>query len=226
MSFQFQTNQEDIEEWVHEIKTPLSLMTLLLENRNSEMSNYVFHRMDHIKQEISEDIDRILYYARLQKAHVDYHMTPVILENIVEDLILEYNTFIQEKNIDIHCQILDSAVLTDKKFIYFILSQILSNAFKYTENSIFIEIHRHEDTKQVECTIYDNGQGVASEDLPFIFDKGFTGNSSKRQRATGLGLYLVAKYCHELKIQIGVSDHIPEQYHFGIQLIFPYITKS
>lgn len=219
--------REFIEAWTHEIKTPISLATLVLDNRRDEMSDYVYDRMEHVRHTIVNDVDRILYYARLQADHMDYKFIQFDLKECVEESLHEFSGIIQEKNIEIKNNLKSVKVTSDKKVLNFILSQIFSNAVKYTPDtggSISLKIEKgNEPGSKIHLTIADNGIGVPKQDLPFIFDKGFTGSHPNRQNATGMGLYLVKKYCEMLNIDVEVDKTSTTGNGFKIVLKFPEV---
>lgn len=150
---ELQNYQEFIEAWTHEIKTPLSLATLVLANRREEMSAYVYNQMEYVRCTINNDVDRILYYARLQADHVDYKFMKLDLSDCVHECLEGFRAISDEKEIDVQ-----------------------------------------------------HGKGVPLEDLPFLFDKRFTGSHPDRQHATGMGLYLVKKYAEALSIDVNIES--------------------
>ena len=219
-------NYEDfIESWVHEIKTPISLATFVLENRKEEMSKLVYQRLEHARINISDDVEQILFYARLQASHVDYSLERVLLDLCCEDVRLELQALFEEKEVKVISQIEDVPIVSDEKTLQFIFTQILVNAVKYSNEEIESFIWLKTGFDSVENRYYlkisDNGIGVLNSDLPFIFDKGFTGDNSNRSQSTGIGLYLVKKLCDELQIEIEVESEYGKG--FAIQLLFPII---
>ena len=219
--------QDFIEAWTHEIKTPLSLATLVLENHKDEMSPYVYARMNHVRFTIQSDVERILYYARLQYDHVDFHFEKIVLGDIVDNVLEHFQGIIAEKHIIIEQKIAPLLVTSDRKSLQFILSQLLSNALKYVAKTApQITITAWEDcdpTGSIYLSTLDNGHGVRPEDAPFIFDKGFTGTHPGRQNATGMGLYLVQKYAEHLAIKPELDSISTTGAGFGITLIFPKV---
>lgn len=216
--------QEFIEEWTHNIKTPLSLATLVLDNHREEMSSYVYQRMTHARQEIQTDVDMILYYARLQGAHVEYRFETIVLSELVDDILFNYREQVEETGISVTADCPSLEVISDRKVLTFMISQLLNNAFQYTphENGN-IRILAWTDNK-IHLAVRDNGQGVPEEDIPFLFDKGFTGNHPDRQNATGMGLYLVAKYAEALAIDVTVEKDTYQGQGFAVRLSFPLIS--
>lgn len=217
--------EEFIESWVHEIKTPISLATLVLQNRKEEMSELVYQRLEHARINISDNVERILVYARLQAYHVDYHFERISLSLCCEDVLLELQSLLDEKEVKVISHMEDVPIVSDKKMLQFILTQIFVNAAKYSneKSDSFIWLKTGFDSvkNQYYLRISDNGIGVLNSDLPFIFDKGFTGESLNRKQSTGIGLYLVKKLCDELRIELEVES----EYKKGllIQLMFPII---
>jgi signal transduction histidine kinase len=219
--------EEFIEAWVHEIKTPLSLAMLILGNRRDEMSPLVYQRFEHVRHTINADVERILYYARLQSAHVDYRFETVDLSECCNEVLEEFSSLMEEKGVSLYLDLHPVNVITDCKTLQFILTQILSNSLKYSgkhQGQISVESGYLKKADRHYLQISDNGIGVPKEDLPFIFDKGFTGDHPDRKKATGMGLYLVKKYCDMLKIEIQAESVYKEG--FIIRLLFPVVDKS
>ncbi|MDO5558045.1 MAG: HAMP domain-containing sensor histidine kinase [Oscillospiraceae bacterium] len=192
--------REFIEAWAHEIKTPLSLAVLVLDNHKDEMSPYVFSRMEHVRHSVSSDVDRILYYARLSAVHADYKFEKTDLKEVVSDVIMNFSGECEERGIKPYLSLNECTVKTDKRVISFIISQLISNAYKYSDKSapeVQISI-----TSGADCPaclkICNNTKNCHEEDMPFIFDKGFTGDSPNRRTASGMGLYFVKKFCEML----------------------------
>ncbi|WP_425538163.1 sensor histidine kinase [Microaceticoccus formicicus] len=219
--------KEFIEAWTHEIKTPISLATLVLDNRRDEMSDYVYDRMDYVRQTIVNDVDRILYYARLQADHMDYKFTKMDIKDSVIESLEDFRGIIEEKNIKIENELISFKITSDEKILKFILSQIISNAVKYTsQDKGIIKLKSYmtgEPESKIHLSIKDNGSGVPKQDLPFIFDKGFTGTHPNRQSATGIGLYLVKKYAEMLNIEVEVDPSSTKGNGFEIVLKFPVV---
>lgn len=213
--------REYIEAWVHEVKTPLSLLTLVFNNHRDEISPYVYARLNYIEHQLNEDVERILYYARLQAEHSDIKFIRFRLDECVREVLSEYRPFIDERKILLTADISPLEVVSDRRIVLFILSQLFSNAVKYADSAsgrISVSLRQEED--KIHFTIYNNGESVLPEDMPFIFDKGFTGSYPNRQKATGMGLYLARKYAEKLCARIQPVSHIPFESGFGIELIF------
>lgn len=213
--------QDYIESWVHEVKTPLSLSTLVMNNHKDEMTPYVYAHLNYAQHQINEDVERILFYARLQADHSDIKFMRFRLDECVSEVLDEYRPFIEERKILLALDFCPLEVISDRKTLAFMVSQLISNALKYADGDageISMAIRRA--GEEIHLSIYNNGDGVPPEDLPFIFDKGFTGNYPNRQKATGMGLYLVRKYAEKLCAKVRLDSDIPYESGFGIELIF------
>ena len=217
--------EEFIESWVHEIKTPISLLNFVLQNRKEEMSELVYQRLEHARITISDNVDQILFYARLQAAHVDYKLERLSLIVCCEDVLLELQSFLDEKEVRVISQVEDIPIISDEKALQFIFTQVLVNAANYSsgknESAVWLKSGFDSVKNRYYLKICDNGIGVLDSDLPFIFDKGFTGDNSNRKQSTGIGLYLVNKLCDELQIEIEVESTSGQG--FGIQFLFPKV---
>lgn len=216
--------REFIEEWTHEIKTPLSLSELVLENHREEMSDYVYRRIRHVQRMVEMDVDRILYYARLSAEHVDYKFEKLFLPRCAKEALVKYTGIAEEKEVKIIVNVAPVWVVSDWRVLSFMLSQILGNAFKYTKkNGGFVEIDgwKDEGEGKVYLAVRDNGEGAPAEDIPFLFDKGFTGSHPSRQKASGMGLYFVKKYAEVLAADVRVEEELFPDGKFGIRLEFP-----
>ncbi len=185
------------------------------------MTPYVYAHLNYAQHQINEDVERILFYARLQADHSDIKFMRFRLDTCVSEVLEEYRPFIEEKNILFTPDFCPLEVMSDRKTVSFMVSQLISNAVKYTDsNDGKHSVAIRQDGDEIRLGIYNNGEGVPPEDLPFVFDKGFTGNYPNRQKATGMGLYLVRKYAEKLCIKVRLASDIPYESGFGIELIF------
>lgn len=220
--------EEFIEAWVHEIKTPLSLATLLLVNRKEEMSDSVYIRFEHVRREISEEVDRILYYARLQSTHIDYRYERISLSVCCSEVLTDLESLFEEHNAIVSQELGEIEVVSDSKTLQFIVSQIILNSIKYANAGsrpvVQLRAGVRAAPSQYYLEISDHGIGVPAADLPFIFDKGFTGNHPQHRKATGMGLYLVKKFCDDLQIEIEVDSRVGEG--LTIFLYFPIVKDT
>lgn len=213
--------QEYIEAWIHEVKTPLSLSALLLCNHKEEMSPYVYGRMRYAQHQLTENAERILYYARLQTGHPDVKYESLRLDLCTEELLAQYRALAEESRAAVRLQLSPAAVITDRRIAAFIFSQLLSNAMKYADPAEpELSIHLWQEEDEVLWAVRNNGSGILPEDAPFVFDKGFTGSRPERQKATGMGLYLAKKYAQQLGARIELEPVCTSGRGFGIRVIF------
>lgn len=219
-----------IEGWVHEIKKPLSLMTLVLDNRRDEMSPIVRQRMVHVRDQIQGDVERILYFARLGAAHKDYIFEPINIIAFCKQTIEDQQSLLDESGFHIQFIGEEMEVLSDRKGLAFILEQVIANSAKYMlpdQESPMLKFETVYDKvgDQTILHITDNGPGVFQEDLPFIFGKGFTGRTGTYAReSTGMGLYLVNKMANDLAIQLDAKSEPGSG--LSISLFFPRVKIS
>ncbi|CAH0122389.1 Sensor histidine kinase GraS [Paenibacillus sp. CECT 9249] len=219
-----------IEGWVHEMKKPLSLMTLVLDNRSDEMSPLVRHRMLHVRDQMLGDIERILYFARLGAAHKDYIFEPISILAFCKQTIENHKTLLDESGFQIQFLGEEMEILSDRKGFAFILSQIIANSTQYVAQNqdrpiLTFETVHDEVSDQTILNISDNGPGVSEEDLPFLFDKAFTGSRGAYTRqATGMGLFLVSKMAYDLAIQLDAESELGSG--LTISLRFPNVNKK
>lgn len=214
-----------IESWVHEIKKPLSLMTLVLDNRSNEMSPLVRQRMFHARDQMLGDVEQILYFARLGAVHKDYFFKPLVLLDVCKETVEDNRTLLEESHVTLDFTGKELEVVSDQKGLAFILSQVISNSVKYAGKNqrkplLQFEVKYDKALAQIILNISDNGPGVPCADLPFIFDKGFTGEKGNYLgRATGMGLFLVQRMAHDLAVSLEAKSK-PDS-GLTISLIFP-----
>lgn len=190
--------------WAHQIKTPIAAMRLALQNEDTPLSRRLTGEVGRVEQYVQ----MALTYLRLGSDSSDYVIRSCALDNIVRPAVRRFaGEFIQRK-IQLNYQMLNYTVITDEKWLGFVVEQVLSNALKYTPQgsvSIYME------PEGVLC-IRDTGIGVAPEDLPRVFEKGYTGyNGRSHRKASGLGLYL----CREILTRLGHSVNAESQVDHG-----------
>ncbi|MGE4353619.1 MAG: sensor histidine kinase [Oscillospiraceae bacterium] len=217
--------EEYVEAWAHETKTPLSLLTLILDNRRDEMPGAVSFKLDYVRNRMQEAVNQMLYYARLKGTQKDYLFEYVAIRSCIEDVLEDYRPLLEEKNFRISNQVQDVLVYTDRRGIQFLLGQVVSNAVKYSAGSPELAIALEQSAGTDVLRIRDNGIGVKSCDLPYIFEKGFTGDSvDKRKKATGMGLYLSKKMADNLNIRLDVHSEWGKG--FEMLISFPSVNRE
>lgn len=186
--------------WTHQIKTPLSAMDFLLQARNEE----VFDDMELQMMEVEGYIDMALEYLRIEHMSSDLKLAKYSIQSIVNSAIKAYSKIFIYKGIILELREIDLNVITDEKWLLFVIKQLLSNALKYTpEGKVMIY------AKDNSLFIEDSGIGIQEEDIANIFDRGFTGyNGRINRKSTGLGLYLVKEVVDNLGHSIHVSSTV------------------
>lgn len=226
-NYQSSEYESFIESWVHEIKTPLSLSHFILQNRQHEMSSFVYQRLNRANITIHDYVERILFYAKLQATHVDYNLKAISTTECLEDVLLELDSLVEEQHVHVQTNMEDLPIISDDRALHFILTQLFVNAIKYQnthiDSYIWIDTGFDDSKGRYYIQVADNGLGILQADLPFIFDKGFTGNAPHQKQATGMGLFLVKKLCDDLQIEIEFDSRYREG--FTIQLFFPKVNR-
>lgn len=222
---QWNDYEEYVESWAHETKTPLSLLTLLLDNRRDELPATVNFKLDYIRNRMQESVDQMLFYARLKGARKDYLFEHIRIRTCVEERLEDYKPLLEEKQFQIQCYLPDDMVYSDRRGLRFVLGQILSNSIKYCSKEPALHFAFFQEDGCYVLSIKDNGIGVRSCDLPYIFEKGFTGDSGEeRKKATGMGLYLAREIAKELNISLHVNSGWGKG--FEMQLSFPIVKEE
>ena len=194
--------KEYIELWIHEVKLPLASLTLM--NRKDK------NTLRELKR-IEDDVEQILYYVRCENANNDYLIKEWNLENIVKNVALRNKDDLLALSIDLKVNNCNLKVLTDSKWLEFIINQIVSNSIKYKKDKdSFIEITGKDLENSVTITIYDNGKGISKSDLPRVFKKTFTGANGRNasSKSTGMGLYLCRELCNKLGHKIEIDSKV------------------
>ena len=177
--------------WVHQIKTPIASMRLHLENEDSALARKL--RTDLFR--VEQYVEMVLMFFRLNSESTDYVIGESDLDTIVKQAVKKFAGEFIERRLTLVYEPLHTTVITDEKWISFVIEQILSNALKYTPSgNITIAMEQEK-----ELCIRDTGIGIASEDLPRIFENGYTGyNGRTDKKASGIGLYLCRRICTNL----------------------------
>ncbi|SDA20613.1 Signal transduction histidine kinase [Ruminococcus sp. YE71] len=187
--------REYLELWVHEIKLPVASLQLMCHNDDGNSSNHTKYA-EQIRR-IDDYIENVLYYARSGNAERDYIIKPVSLKRTFADIAIRNREELLERGISLHTEGLDVNVMTDGKWLGFILGQLMGNSMKYDATEITVTAE--DSPEKTVLHFRDNGCGIPAADLPNIFSKSFTGeNGRTHRRSTGMGLYIVKKLCGKL----------------------------
>lgn len=190
--------REYIEMWVHEVKLPVSGLELMC--HNDGLTGYE----EQIKR-VDAEIETVLYYVRSGTAEKDYIIRPVSLKRIFSETALKHRAALQARNIALRTEGLDCEVMTDGKWLGFILGQLTDNSMKYGAAEITVSAEQL--PEKTVLHFRDNGIGIPADDLPKVFQKSFTGqNGHRHAKSTGMGLYIVKKLCEKLGHGISVRS--------------------
>lgn len=207
--------------WVHQIKTPISAMKLLLEAEREELGQLMCDdeqsqcllsdNMNSFEDElfrIEEYVSMALQYQRVSSTENDFVLEKVSVDGVIRDTIKKYAKIMIRRHIGMNYSGTVQEVYTDGKWLAFMLEQILSNAIKYTPQG-FVTIETAEEKDRFFITIKDTGIGIKAEDLPRVFEKGYTGyNGHADKKATGIGLYLCRQMADKLGHTIRMESEI------------------
>lgn len=194
-----QEYKEYIEQWIHEIKTPITAMKLLCENHRTDWTKELLMELE----KTNRFTEQALYYARSEHTEKDYSVRKMALIQVVHQAIADNKYLLLQSGMHLEVEEIQDTVYSDDKWVRFILNQLIANAVKYRTGQPILRFSTHRQQDQVVLVVEDNGIGISATDLPRIFEKGFTGqNGRKVQQSTGIGLYLCKRLCEKLGIGI------------------------
>lgn len=196
--------------WVHQIKTPIAAMRLTLQGMDTAEARELSEELQRIEQYV----EMVLCYLRLDSDSTDYLIRRCDLDEIVRQAVRKYSPQFIRRKLRLDYEPLNYSVLTDEKWLLFVMEQVISNALKYTRSGT-VRIYLDGD----DLCVRDTGIGIAPEDLPRIFEKGYTGcNGRTDKKASGIGLYLCRRICAALGHDIiARSDESGTEIRIGLQ---------
>jgi signal transduction histidine kinase len=196
--------------WVHQIKTPIAAMHVLQQTLEEEYPEQKY--IKEIKLElfkIEQYVEMVLTYLRMGEMSGDLKFEKYSLDAIVRQVIRKYSQMFILRKIHLQYAKTSQCIVTDEKWLQFVLEQVLSNALKYTKDSGMIFIYTEEKENKKCLVIEDSGIGIQAEDLPRVFEKGFTGyNGRADKKSTGIGLYMCKKIMERLNHQIWIESEV------------------
>lgn len=196
--------------WVHQIKTPIAAMHVLQQTLEEEYPEQKY--IKEIKLElfkIEQYVEMVLTYLRMGEMSGDLKFEKYSLDAIVRQVIRKYSQMFILRKIHLQYAKTSQCIVTDEKWLQFVLEQVLSNALKYTKDGGMIFIYTEEKENKKCLVIEDSGIGIWAEDLPRVFEKGFTGyNGRADKKSTGIGLYMCKKIMERLNHQIWIESEI------------------
>lgn len=198
---EFKENKDFITSWVHEIKTPITTSKLLIDSNNPNSTEKTLESLEEEIEKINDYVEKVLYYSRSDNFSKDYMISEVTIDKLIKESVKKHSILFIKKHFKLTTHVpVSFTVYTDKKWLLFIIDQLLSNALKYTNKGGSIVFSSFENDKEKLLIIEDNGTGIKSQDLNKIFSKAFTGYNGRNAnlKATGLGLYLSQKLAKKL----------------------------
>ncbi|MCR4771165.1 MAG: sensor histidine kinase [Oscillospiraceae bacterium] len=184
--------------WAHQIKTPIASMRLRLQNEDSELSRSMLSGLGRIEQYV----EMVLTYIRLEGGS-DYVIREYDLDGILRPTLRKFAGDFIGRRLKLDYTPVSATVLTDSKWLSFVVGQLISNALKYTRSgsvSVYLE-------EPATLCVRDTGIGIAPEDLPRVFEMSYTGAAGRADmRSSGIGLYLCRRICRNLGHSIGIES--------------------
>lgn len=202
---QMQDFKNYIEMWIHEVKIPLSTLVLISENHKDQFDKKTKAQLKRLENYV----DQVLYYARSENAEKDYLIKETDLSKVIKNVGLKNMDDLLENKIDYNVKNVNVKVLTDSKWLEFILEQIINNSIKYKRDieDSFIKISSLDEKNRTTLIIEDNGIGIKESDLKQVFDKSFTGeNGRNKSKSTGMGLFIAKNMCEKLGHKINIES--------------------
>ncbi|MCQ2473882.1 MAG: sensor histidine kinase [Saccharofermentans sp.] len=201
--------------WAHQIKTPIAAMRLSLQSEDSEKARRLMGELNRIESYV----EMVLTFLRLDSQSTDYLIKEYDLDAIIKPAIRKFSSDFINKKLKLVYEPVDYKVITDSKWLSFIIEQIISNAVKYTQEG---SVRIYMDEPGILC-IEDTGIGIVKEDLPRIFDNGYTGfNGREDKRASGIGLYL----CRRISNNLGHKMNAESEAGSGTRMILDLREKK
>lgn len=194
-----------VQMWVHEVKTPIAVTKLMIENHKNDTTLSLEEEID----KIDFCVEQMLYYAKCTSVEKDYRIERMSLHQVTAAVLKKQSKMIIGKGVWPKLVNLDYEVLSDDKWLGFIIGQIVSNAVKYRakERKPELLFSAQKEKKQVRFSIRDNGIGIAKSDIKNVFQKGYTGKNGRiYKKSTGMGLYLCSRLCIKMGIQIEIES--------------------
>lgn len=198
-----QEYKEYIEQWIHEVKTPITAIKLICENNRCSFTRELMAELENINR----FTEQALYYARSEHTEKDYSVREISLSDVVHGAIADNKYLLRQNNVAVTVEDVEYSIYSDDKWLRFILDQLISNAVKYRTDQPVLHFFAVKKTDSIILSVLDNGIGIPQGDLPRIFEKGFTGQNGRTiHSSTGIGLYLCRRLCDKLGIGISASS--------------------
>ena len=206
-----------IEQWIHEVKTPIASIKLIEENKKTSTSRFILQELENLDR----CVEQALFYARSEEVEKDYLIREMSLEECINKVIIKNKQIFILNNIGVEIDNIDKNVYSDSKWLEFILNQIIVNAIKYRNNKDpKVKVYVSDVKNGIKLIVEDNGIGIPTDELERVFEKGFTGSTGRlNSKSTGIGLYLCRKLCDKLGLLIDIESEINR--YTKVSITFP-----
>lgn len=196
-----------INQWVHQMKTPLSVIHLMIQDEDEPRFTAIGDELDRMKK----GLDMVLYTARLDEFEHDFYVEMLHLEKVVRSVTSNQKRLFIRNRVFPSLQLNDElSIASDEKWLSFVLTQIITNAVRYTTDGnrkIFLKGFKRDSNVVLE--VQDQGVGIPESDLPRVFDPYFTGENGRNfQESTGMGLYLAKQICDKLGHRVEIASTV------------------
>lgn len=209
--------------WLHQIKTPISAISLLMQRDNKSKFSY---QMEQELLQIENYTHMALNYLKIEQSGSDLDFVQVSLDRVIKETVKKFSILFIYNRIQLDYQETDKVVLSDEKWLKVLVEQVLSNSLKYTPEGGMIKIYMSP-TKEAQLIIEDTGIGIRSEDLPRIFDRGYSGfNGRIHEKSTGLGLFLSQEITKRLGHEMSIESTVGKGTKVMIDLARTSLTKD
>lgn len=207
LSQQIQELSTYISRWSHEAKLPIASMRLMNERNNDLV----------LKKEMRLTIERIqlllntmLMSSKLRNPENDIKIEKVSLAQVIKESIKHHSYFLINDHFEIHLQVKNEYVYSDRRWLTYMLDQFIANSIKYQCGNPQLRFSIEQENESLTLVIEDNGIGIAKDDIPYIFDRGFIGHNLRDgdYRSTGMGLYFVKDIANRLEIKVEVDENV------------------
>lgn len=190
--------------WIHAIKTPVSAAKILLESLPYDDAH---QKLNQEIESINYYINQTLFYARLENFSDDYHIQEHRITKIFNHALKTFKSSFFLKSLRIELNMEEFSILTDDKWLHFVISQLLSNAIKYADLNSKITITSASQDDYDLLKIHNQGVPIPSSDINRIFTRAYTGTNTRlKNTSTGMGLYLAKKCCDRLNHDLIVTS--------------------
>lgn len=196
--------------WVHQIKTPITAAKLILDSNTEDKEDRIKPQIFYIESYT----DMAINYLKLMDAEADMDIAEISIDSVIKSVLKKYSVIFFNNHISLNYEPINETVISDVKWLNILIEQLISNALKYTKQGcITISYNK----KDAILYIKDTGIGIRSEDIPKIFDRGYSGlNGRMNEKASGLGLYLAKEISKRLSVEILVTSEVGKGSEFGL----------